>query len=176
MSRSCRRPSEHSPGGCSSSAARDSRRLINLLNNHLPLANLRCKHGWRSHLTARPKVLRRRQFKLSPKASSSAHSVAAGPVKVDHPVVPRRIERPGVLESAMPTASCVSLCESCGLMMNPASKVGARGGNTQILVVLISCGRPAYRPEPTSNQAKQDLDYLSPSPQRTSLQNLYLRN
>jgi hypothetical protein len=43
MSRSCRRPPEHSPGGCSSSAARDSRRLINLLNNHLPLANLRCK-------------------------------------------------------------------------------------------------------------------------------------
>ena len=41
-----------------------------------------------------------------------------------------RIERPGVLESAMPTASCVSLCESCGLMMNPASKVGARAGNT----------------------------------------------
>jgi len=58
-------------------------------------------------------------------------SVAAGPVTVDHPVdVPRRIERPGVLESAMPTASCVSLCESCGLMMNPDSKVGARGGNT----------------------------------------------
>jgi len=93
--------------------------------------NLCCKHGWRSHLTARPKVLWRRQFELSPKASSSTHSVAAGPGKVDHPVdVPRRIARPGVLESAMPTASCVSLCESCGLMMNPASKVGARGGNT----------------------------------------------
>jgi len=82
--------------------------------------NLRCKHGWLSHVTARPKGLRRRQFELSPRASSSAHSVAAGPVKVDHRVdVPRRVERPGGLASATPTASCVSLSKSCGLMRIP---------------------------------------------------------
>ena len=43
----------------------------------------------------------------------------------------RRAQTPACRSaSATPTASCVSLCESCGLMMNPASKVGARGGNT----------------------------------------------
>jgi hypothetical protein len=107
---------------CGDAAKNDQNRRATLTNvgvSYGPV-NLRCKHGWLSHVTARPKGLRRRKFESSPRASSSAQSVAAGPVTVDHPVdVPRRIERPGVLASATPTASCVSLCESCGLMRIP---------------------------------------------------------
>ena len=49
-----------------------------------------------------------------------AAAARRGPVQVDHLVdVPLRIERSGVLASTTPTASCVSLCESCGLMRIP---------------------------------------------------------
>ncbi len=109
---------------CADAAKIDQKRRATLTKRRrVAEACQSCKHGWLAgYRTSQPgqRGCGGGNSSCRPRASSSAHSVAAGPVKIDHPVdVPRRIERPGVVASATPTASCVSLCESCGLMRIP---------------------------------------------------------